>query len=239
MTTTPKPKPYDRQPSETDKSWAAFCVYRDMGRDRNAMKVAEKCNYKQPSLIQRWCLQHSWVLRCSAFDDEETQRESIALQELRLKRRLQMEKDAWTRRDRLIKKADTMMAIPIGKPTMNEDGTTIYMPTDKWSLKDAIAFFQYADTLGIFATGGETKKLDEVEAVTILADMGLLPAAAVVAISQGFQQFKSVIKEALLNENESNGERDQQDGEAEIAFSDILGESENISAPASERDQQV
>ena len=35
------------------------------------------------------------------------------------------------------------------------------------------------------------------------------------------------------NDNES------QDGEAEIAFSDILGESEDISAPASECDQQV
>ena len=237
--TSLKPKPYDRQPSETDKSWAAFCVYRDMGRERTTKKVQIECGYKHSSIAEQWCAKHAWVERCRPFDDEETQRESIALQELRLKRRLQMEKDAWNRRDRLIKKADTMMAIPIGKPVMSEDGTTIYMPTDKWNLKDAIAFFQYADTLGLFATGGETKKLSEVDAVTILADAGLLPLAAVVAISQGFQQFKNVIKEALLNEHESDREGAGKDAITERAFSNILGESENISASPPECDQQI
>ena len=37
----------------------------------------------------------------------------------------------------------------------------------------------------------------------------------------------------------ANAVSDRQDGEAEIAFSDILGDSEYISAPAPERDQQV
>ena len=111
-----------------------------------------------------------------------------------------MEKQAWERRDKLIKKADMIARIPLVKPEMSDDGTQIFMPTDKWSLKDAIAFYQYADSLGLFDTGGENKKLDEVEAVTVLADMGLLPQSAVVAITQGFQQFKQVIKEALVNE---------------------------------------
>ena len=239
MPTTPKPKSYDRQPNETDKSWAAFCAYRDMGRERTTAKVRVKFGYTTSRLLAVWSSKHAWVERCSVFDDEETQRESVALQELRLTRRLQMEKDAWNRRDRLIKKADTMMAIPIGKPVISEDGTTIYMPTDKWNLKDAIAFFQYADTLGLFATGGENKKLDVVESVTILADAGLLPLAAVVAISQGYEQFKDVIKETLLNENKSIRERDNKDAITERALSNILGESEDISAPTPKCDQQV
>ena len=200
MTRSPKFKPYDRQPNETDKSWAAFCIYRDMGRERSTKKVQLECKYRQPSILQQWSVKHKWVERCSAFDDDELERESIALQKLRLSRRLQMEKQAWERRDKLIKKADMIARIPLVKPEMSDDGTQIFMPTDKWSLKDAIAFYQYADSLGLFATGGENKKLDEVEAVTVLADMGLLPQSAVVAITQGFQQFKQVIKEALVNE---------------------------------------
>ena len=204
MPTNPKSKPYDRQPNETDKSWAAFCIYRDMGRDRSLAKLQQERGDKGDKNIQsilfKWSVKHSWVKRCSAFDDDELERESIALQKLRLSRRLQMEKQAWERRDKLIKKADMIARIPLVKPEMSDDGTQIFMPTDKWSLKDAIAFYQYADSLGLFATGGENKKLDEVEAVTVLADMGLLPQSAVVAITQGFQQFKQVIKEALVNE---------------------------------------
>lgn len=208
MPKSTKPKPYDRQPNETDKSWAAFCMYRDMGRDRSLEKLrqdrSEKGIANTLSTLGGWCTKHSWVARCSAFDDDELERESIALQKLRLSRRLQMEKQAWDRRDKLIKKADMITRIPLTKPEVSEDGTQIFMPTDKWSLKDAIAFYQYADSLGLFATGGETKKLDEVEAVTVLADMGLLPQSAVIAITQGFQRFKQVIKEALVNEAESN-----------------------------------
>ena len=179
-------------------------MYRDMGRDRSLEKLrqdrAEKGIANTLSTLGGWCTKHAWVKRCSAFDDDELERESIALQKLRLSRRLQMEKQAWERRDKLIKKADMIARIPLVKPEMSDDGTQIFMPTDKWSLKDAIAFYQYADSLGLFATGGENKKLDEVEAVTVLADMGLLPQSAVVAITQGFQQFKQVIKEALVNE---------------------------------------
>lgn len=204
MARHPKPKPYDRQPNETDKSWAAFCVYRDMGRERTLAKAQKECNYKSCFNLFQWSSKYKWGERCSAFDDDESKKVSIALQNERVQRRLQMEKQAWERRDKLIKKADMIARIPLTKPEVSEDGTQIFMPTDKWSLKDAIAFYQYADSLGLFATGGENKKLDEIEAVTVLADAGLLPQSAVVAISQGFQQFKQVIKEALVNEAESN-----------------------------------
>ena len=197
----PKPKPYDRQPSETDKSWAAFCAYRDMGRERSLEKYCQNhANSRPPSYIttlKLWSSKYAWVKRCSVFDGEELERESIELQKLRLSRRLQMEKQAWERRDKLIKKADTIARVPLLKPEVSEDGTQIFMPTDKWSIKDAIAFYEYADKLGIFATGGEKPKMDELQAVQLLADLGVLPQEAIAAIGQGYEKFKEVIRGAF------------------------------------------
>lgn len=202
MPTIPKSKPYNRQPNETDKSWAAFCIYRDMGRDRTTEKVRSECAYKNRSIVGQWCTKYAWVKRCSAFDDEELERESIELQKLRLSRRLLMEKQAWERRDKLIKKADTIARVPLLKPEISEDGTQIFMPTDKWSIKDAIAFYEYADKLGIFATGGEKPKMDELQAVQLLADLGVLPQESIAAIGQGYEKFKEVIRGAFVNEIE-------------------------------------
>ena len=202
MSTIPKPKPYDRQPSETDKSWAAFCAYRDMGRERSLEKLKqnriETGGSNTYSTLTNWSSKHAWVKRCSVFDGEELERESIELQKLRLSRRLQMEKQAWERRDKLIKKADTIARVPLLKPEVSEDGTQIFMPTDKWSIKDAIAFYEYADKLGIFATGGEKPKMDELQAVQLLADLGVLPQEAIAAIGQGYEKFKEVIRGAFL-----------------------------------------
>jgi len=201
-----KPKIYDRQPNETDKSWAAFCIYRDMGRERSLRKLRQEWletgTSNTMSKLGAWCSRHEWVKRCSAFDDEELERESIELQKLRLSRRLQMEKQAWERRDKLIKKADTIARVPLLKPEISGDGTQIFMPTDKWSIKDAIAFYEYADRLGIFATGGEKPKMDELQAVQLLADLGVLPQEAIAAIGQGYEKFKEVIRGAFVNEIE-------------------------------------
>lgn len=225
MTVKTKSKPYDRQPNETDKSWAAFCVYRDMGRERTAKKVQLECNYKQPSIIQQWCLKHNWVARCSAFDDDELEKQSIALQKERLNRRLQMERDAWNRRDKLIKKADTIARVPLLKPEMSEDGTQIFMPTDKWSVKDAIAFYEYSDKLGIFATGGEKPKMDIIDAINFLATNEVLPPEFAVVASRGIEQFKNLLRELLKN---GTGDVNEQFEPTEPigAFSDILATAE-------------
>ena len=191
-------KIYDRQPNDTDKSWLAFCKYRDMGGDRTVEKVRLECGYRSVRKLELWSSKYSWVKRVRAFDDDELQTESIALQKLRLERRLQLERDAWTRRDKLIKKADFILSIPLVSKFVTEDGLTIYNPTDKWRLTDAIALSKHAHELGIFATGGEPKKLDEIEAVAILADLGVIPQDAVIAISKGYSQFKQAIREAFL-----------------------------------------
>ena len=247
MPTNSKPKPYDRQPNETDKSWAAFCIYRDMGRDRTAKKVQIECNYKQPSIIQQWCAKHNWVKRCSAFDDDELEKESIMRQKERLNRRLQMERDAWNRRDKLIKKADTIARVPLLKPEMSEDGTQIFMPTDKWSVKDAIAFYEYSDKLGIFATGGEKPKMDVIEAINLLIADDIMPPEFAVIASQGVEKFKNLlrdlIKNASSNDREQSSETDSETGSGDpIPLDTIVARASEIEStiiPTAQRDLGV
>lgn len=237
MTIRTKSKPYDRQPSETDKSWAAFCMYRDMGRDRTLLKVSKELGHSAGIIVQKWSMKHAWVERCRVFDDEELERESIMLQKERLKRRLQMEKQAWERRDKLIKKADMIARIPLVKPEVSEDGTQIFMPTDKWTLKDAIAFYQYSDNLGIFATGGEIKKMDIIDAINVLARDGILPPEFTVIASKGVEQCIEMLKELLKN-GTSNISEQFESTEPIGNFSDILRENSDTASPIATEDQQ-
>ena len=192
-------KPYDRQPTDTDKSWAAFCVYRDLGRERTLEKAQKQCNYKSCYNLFQWSSKHKWRERCRAFDDEETQKESIALQKLRFERRLKMEKDAWVKHEKYAAKAKQMLNIPIATSLVTEDGKTVYNPTDKWTIKDAIALDEYAHKLAIFATGGDAPKLTEIDAVKVLAQAGLLPAEILEAAERGSDALRSLLTEAFQN----------------------------------------
>ena len=194
-------KIYDRQNSDTDKSWLAFCKYRDMGGDRSLEKLLQKYPKSTPSsylrILKLWSAKHKWVERCRAFDNEELQRESVLLQQKRLERRIQMEEDAWDRRDKLIKKGDTLIAIPIAKPITGKDGTTVYMPTDKWRLTDAIAFHKYADELGIMATGGDRPNMTEFDAIRVLVMAGMLPCEILEAAERGIENLRTILREAF------------------------------------------
>ena len=194
-------KIYDRQDTDTDKSFAAFCKYRDMGGDRSLEKLLQKYPKSTPSsyvrILKLWSAKHKWVERCRAFDNEELQRESVLLQQKRLERRIQMEEDAWDRRDKLIKKGDTLIAIPIAKPITGKDGTTVYMPTDKWRLTDAIAFHKYADELGIMATGGDRPNMTEFDAIRVLVMAGMLPCEILEAAERGIENLRTILREAF------------------------------------------
>ena len=63
-------QPWERQLDDTNKSFEAFCIYRDMGRDRALSKVAAELG-KTVALIERWSSKFNWVKRCEAWDDEQ------------------------------------------------------------------------------------------------------------------------------------------------------------------------
>jgi hypothetical protein len=58
---------WERLETDTDKSFEAFCIYRDMGASRSLSKVGQKLG-KSGALIERWSTQHDWQNRVVAFD---------------------------------------------------------------------------------------------------------------------------------------------------------------------------
>jgi hypothetical protein len=75
MAALPQPElvatyPWERQDSESDRSFEAFEAYRQMGLARSLTKVAEKLG-KSLQLIDRWALRDQWKMRVLAWDRHE------------------------------------------------------------------------------------------------------------------------------------------------------------------------
>ena len=63
-------EPWERLPTDTTKSFEAFQVYRDMGKDRSLMKVAAELS-KSYTILSRWSAKHNWVERIQAWEAEQ------------------------------------------------------------------------------------------------------------------------------------------------------------------------
>lgn len=59
--------PWDRQPGETSKAYAAFQVYLDLADQRSTRRTAEALS-KSEALINGWSRKHSWPARARAWD---------------------------------------------------------------------------------------------------------------------------------------------------------------------------
>jgi hypothetical protein len=59
--------PWDRQDSDSDRSFEAFEEYRKMGLARSLTKVAEKLG-KSMTIIERWSSRDGWKMRVLAYD---------------------------------------------------------------------------------------------------------------------------------------------------------------------------
>jgi len=196
-------KIYDRQNTDTDKSWLAFCKYRDMGSDRTLEKVRQEIGHRSGRNVQIWSSKYKWNERVRAFDDDEVRSQSLALQKQRINYKLQIEKEAWEKRKKFLKKADQILSIPITQKIVTDDGKTIFMPTNKWRLVDAIAFDEYAHKLGIFATGGDRPNMGEFDAIKVLVQAGMLPCEILIAAEIGIENLKTTLREAFEGLNRS------------------------------------
>ena len=65
-----EPKPWEMQKYDTPKAWEAFQVYRDMGKNRSLVKVAEEL-HKSTTIIGRWSRKNNWGDRIAAFETEQ------------------------------------------------------------------------------------------------------------------------------------------------------------------------
>jgi hypothetical protein len=67
------PLRYERQPGETVKAYAAFCVYRDLGAGRGLRDACRRFygeSVAKRGQIEQWSKQWKWVERAKAWDDE-------------------------------------------------------------------------------------------------------------------------------------------------------------------------
>jgi hypothetical protein len=62
-------QPFEQQPKETAKAFAAFSEYLSMGPQRSTQAVAKKVG-KSGALIERWCSKHRWVERVEAYTQQ-------------------------------------------------------------------------------------------------------------------------------------------------------------------------
>lgn len=67
---------WERLDTDTDKSFQAFCIYRDMGSNRSLRKVAKKLS-KSETLINRWSMNHKWNDRTSEYDTYQAEQSRI------------------------------------------------------------------------------------------------------------------------------------------------------------------
>ena len=61
---------WERQPAESSKAFAAFCVYRDMARQCRSQREVARQIGKSFALVSRWAGQWDWTKRVTGWDDE-------------------------------------------------------------------------------------------------------------------------------------------------------------------------
>ena len=100
-----EPLPWERQPGETAKAFAAFCVYRDLPPERRSVRLAWETSTgrKAPrtskgpragSVWYHWGEDNAWVFRAGAWDSELDRRATDEITRMAVKAKLQRLKEA-------------------------------------------------------------------------------------------------------------------------------------------------
>ncbi len=66
-------RPWDRQPGESSKAYAAYQAYQSLGEDRSLQAVSGVLSKSVP-LMKRWAAQWGWVERARAWDSMPTRK---------------------------------------------------------------------------------------------------------------------------------------------------------------------
>lgn len=154
-------RPWDRRAGESESSWGAFLVYRDLGLGRSLERVAETlaegehrtCTGHAPLGIDRLkklSARNSWVDRSRAWDNHlQRERDRVAVEQAAEweRRRLAALESVWQDAERLRAKADKMLAFPLQRTVVECDDhgheTTVIHPT-KWTFWTAAQMLRMA-----------------------------------------------------------------------------------------------
>ena len=66
MQTNDIPMAFEQQPKESNKAFAAFCIYLNMGEERSTLAVARRLS-RSHQLMRRWSARWDWMERVRAY----------------------------------------------------------------------------------------------------------------------------------------------------------------------------
>ena len=164
------PLPFEKQPRESEKAFAAFSLYLSLGPQRSLETVAQKFA-KSSRLLKRWSVKYDWQARVAAHSAHlaVVEREAI---EAAARRNAAV----WETREQKLKETEWEMherAIAAAKR-----GLDAYMEREKVyaNLADIARMLEIASKLGRLATGlgdGEHRKGDDLPAVRVEVTVAL------------------------------------------------------------------
>jgi hypothetical protein len=95
MTTDKHPHIWEQREKESGKAYAAFLLYRDLGRGSRSIEQAVQIHRKATGKgleknWEKWSARHEWVKRCKAWDMYQQSLDEKALEDLRQQKRVEI-----------------------------------------------------------------------------------------------------------------------------------------------------
>ena len=164
------PLPFEKQPRESDKAFAAFSLYLSLGAERSTREVGKLLG-KSEGLVERWAAKFDWRSRIAAHAAHLAVVERGAIEAAARSKAAE-----WQAREQQLRETEWAMherAIAAAKR-----GLDAYMAREKVyaNLADIARMLEIASKLGRLATGlgdGERRKDDDLPAVRVEVTVAL------------------------------------------------------------------
>ena len=165
------PLPFEQQPRESAKAFAAFSLYLSLGAERSIEECARKL-LKSSRLLRRWAQKFDWSGRLAAHGAHLAVVEREAIEAVARSKAAE-----WESREQKLRETEWAMheaAIAAAKK-----GLAAYMDREKVyaNLADIARMLEIASKLGRLATGlgtdGERRKGDDLPAVRVEVTVAL------------------------------------------------------------------
>ena len=164
------PFPFEKQPRESAKAFAAFSLYLSLGAERSTREVGKQLG-KSEGLIERWSAKYDWRNRVAAHAAHLTDVERKALEVAARGKAAE-----WASREQALRETEWAMhesAIAAAKK-----GLDAYMSREKVyaNLADIARMLEIASKLGRLATGlgdGERRKEDDAPTMRVEVTVAL------------------------------------------------------------------
>ena len=165
------PLPFEKQPRESEKAFAAFSLYLSQGPERSIEECARKF-LKSSRLLRRWAKKFDWPARVAAHGAHLAVVEREAIEAAARGKAAE-----WASREQKLRETEWAMheaAIAAAKK-----GLAAYMDREKVyaNLADIARMLEIASKLGRLATGlgtdGDGRKADELPAMRVEVTVAL------------------------------------------------------------------